>query len=48
MNPNIHITKIGSKFSVRVEWRKEGYQLVNSFDDLVKLLEKEFGEKNGT
>ena len=45
MSPNIHVTKVGDKYSVRVEWREEGYQLVDSFQDLVKLLKKEFGEK---
>lgn len=47
MNPNIYITKIGDKYSVRIEWREEGYQLVDSFRDLVELLKKEFGEKDG-
>lgn len=42
--PNIHISKFDGKFSVRIEWREEGYQLVKSFDDLVALLKKEFGE----
>jgi len=44
MNPNIHVTKFGSKYPVRIEWREEAYQLVESFDDLVALLKKEFGE----
>jgi len=44
MNPTIHITKFGNKYSVRMEWKNEGYQLVKSFDELVKLLRKELEE----
>jgi len=47
MYPNIHITRIGEKYPVRIEWKGDGYQLVKSFNDLIELLRKEFGEKDG-
>jgi len=47
MNPTIRIAPIGKKFSVRIEFREESYQLVDSFDDLVELLKREFHQKDG-
>jgi len=46
INPVIHITKFGDKYSVRIEWKGDGYFLVKSFEELIEVLKKEFEEKN--
>lgn len=46
MDPVIHITKYKNRYSVRIEWKGDGYFLVKSFEELIEILKKEFEEKN--
>jgi len=46
ITPVIHITKIGDKYSVRIEWKEDGYFLVKSFEELIEIIKKEFEDES--